>query len=109
MLGTCQRDPFARCDGDQSRLLQRILERARVHRAEDFNTWAIDRRIAAQPHRERLEIGPGLHPRVPIAGSFFVDISAQAVERLKALGGSAVLGEITALPFRRLLRLGGGL
>src|SRR4051812_13661457 len=51
-------------------------ERARVHRPEDFNTWPlIAGLLPAAP--ERLEIGPGLHPRVPIAGSFFVDISAQ--------------------------------
>src|SRR6185369_11825706 len=75
-----------------------LWERARVHRAEDFNTWPLIASLLPTAP-ERLEIGPGLHPRVPIAGSFFVDISAQAVEQLSALGGSAVLGEITALPF----------
>jgi len=75
-----------------------LWKRARVHRAEDFNTWPLIAGLLPTAP-ERLEIGPGLHPRVPIVGSYFVDISARAVERLKELGGSAVLGEITALPF----------
>jgi SAM-dependent methyltransferase len=75
-----------------------LWQRARVHRADDFNTWPL---IAAllPTAPDRLEIGPGLHPRVPIAGSHFVDLSAQAVERLSALGGSATQGVITALMF----------
>lgn len=75
-----------------------LWQQARVHRAEDFNTWPlIAELLPGAP--ERLEIGPGLHPRVPIVGSHFVDLSAAAVERLSELGGTAVLGEITALPF----------
>jgi SAM-dependent methyltransferase len=47
----------------------------------------------------RLEIGPGLRPRLPIAGTHFIDISPPAIERLNAGGGFAVPGEIAALPF----------
>jgi SAM-dependent methyltransferase len=47
----------------------------------------------------RLEIGPGLRPRLPIAGTHFIDISPPAIERLNAGGGLAVPGEIAALPF----------
>lgn len=75
-----------------------LWQRARIHRAEDFNTWPlIAGLLPAAP--ERLEIGPGLHPRLPLAGSQFVDLSVAAVERLRALGGSVVLGEIDSLPF----------
>jgi len=75
-----------------------LWARARVHRAEEFNTWpVISALLPAAP--ERLEIGPGLHPRLPIAGTHFVDLSTPVVERLNALGGSVVLGQITALPF----------
>jgi SAM-dependent methyltransferase len=47
----------------------------------------------------RLEIGPGLRPRLPIAGTHFVDISPPVIERLNARGGIAVPAEIGALPF----------
>lgn len=67
-------------------------------RPEYFNTWSlISDLLPAAPRR--LEIGPGLRPRLPIAGTHFVDISTPAVERLKARGGIAQCGEITALPF----------
>jgi SAM-dependent methyltransferase len=63
-----------------------------------FNTWPLLSALAASAPR-RLEIGPGLRPRLPIAGTSFVDISRPALSSLKARGGLAMLGEITALPF----------
>lgn len=63
-----------------------------------FNTWPLLSAFAASAPA-RLEIGPGLRPRLPIAGTSFVDISQPALSRLKARGGLAMLGEITALPF----------
>jgi SAM-dependent methyltransferase len=63
-----------------------------------FNTWPLLSALAASAPA-RLEIGPGLHPRLPIAGTSFVDVSRPALSPLKARGGLATLGEITALPF----------
>jgi len=64
-----------------------------------FNTWPLLSALAASA-TARLEVGPGLHPRLPIAGTHFVDISGPALSRLKARAGLATVGEITALPFR---------
>ena len=63
-----------------------------------FNTWPLLSALTASVSA-RLEIGPGLHPRLPIAGTSFVDISQPALSLLKDRGGLATLGEITALPF----------
>ncbi len=63
-----------------------------------FNTWSFLSALAASAPA-RLEIGPGLRPRLPIADTSFVDISRPALSCLKARGGLASLGEITALPF----------
>ena len=63
-----------------------------------FNTWPLLSALAASA-TARLEIGPGLHPRLPIEGTHFVDISEPALSRLKARAGLTTLGEITALPF----------
>ena len=63
-----------------------------------FNTWPLLSALAASA-TARLEIGPGLHPRLPIAGTHFVDISTPALSRLKARAGLTTLGDITALPF----------
>jgi len=65
---------------------------------ERFNTWPLLSALAAAA-ATRLEIGPGLHPRLPIAGTHFVDISEPALSRLRAREGLTTLGEITALPF----------
>lgn len=63
-----------------------------------FNTWPLLSALAVSAPA-RLEIGPGLRPRLPLAGTSFVDISRPALSGLKARGGLALLGEITALPF----------
>jgi len=67
-------------------------------RPDRFNTWPlISALLPLAPGR--LEIGPGLRPRLPIPGTSFLDISPPVIERLKALGGMAVSGESTDLPF----------
>lgn len=69
-----------------------------VERPERFNTWGL---VAGLLPRSpaRLEVGPGLRPRLPVRGTHFIDLSATAVERLNARDGRAAVGEITALPF----------
>lgn len=69
-----------------------------LERPDRFNTWPlISGLLPLAP--ERLEIGPGLRPRLPISGTHFVDISPPVIERLAARGGIAVLSEISDLPF----------
>jgi SAM-dependent methyltransferase len=63
-----------------------------------FNTWPL-LSVLAGSATTRLEIGSGLHPRLPIAGTHFLDVSKPALSRLKARAGLTTQGEITALPF----------
>lgn len=65
---------------------------------ERFNTWQLVSGLLPSA-AVRLEIGPGLRPRLPLAGTSFVDISPPAIEKLAAQGGSAELGNGTELPF----------
>ncbi len=65
---------------------------------ERFNTWPLISTLLPAAAR-RLEIGPGLRPRLPIAGTHFLDISPPVIARLNARGGIARCGEITSLPF----------
>ena len=71
---------------------------ARLVEPERFNTWPLVSSLVS-PSRPRLEIAPGLRPRLPIEGTHFVDISVPAVAKLRARGASAVLGLVSALPF----------
>ncbi len=72
--------------------------KARLQRPERFNTWPLVSQLLPFAPR-RLELGPGLRPRLPIEGTHFIDISAPVVERLNARGGIAVSAEIGVLPF----------
>jgi SAM-dependent methyltransferase len=69
-----------------------------VERPERFNTWPLVKRLLPQS-ASRLEVGPGLRPRLPVAGTHFIDLSAAAVTHLNARGGHAKQGTITELPF----------
>lgn len=65
---------------------------------EHFNTWpALQKWLPAHPRR--LEVGPGLRPRLPIEGTHFLDISRPALDCLKARGGLTEEGSICALPY----------
>jgi len=76
-----------------------LWSRARLKRPERFNTWPlISALLPSTP--ARLELGPGLHPRLPIRGTHFIDLSAHAIHKLNAHGGIAEFGEMATLPFR---------
>jgi len=65
---------------------------------ERFNTWPLVHSLLEQS-RCRLEVAPGLRPRLPIEGTHFVDLSATAIARLSECGASAAVGLVTSLPF----------
>lgn len=69
-----------------------------LERPDRFNTWPLISEYLPLA-TVRLEIGPGLRPRLPISGTHFVDISPPAIERLSESGGIAVNAGITDLPF----------
>ena len=62
---------------------------ARLVEPERFNTWPLVRRLVAQS-QQRLEVAPGLRPRLPIEGTHFVDLSAPALAKLRERGANAV-------------------
>ena len=71
---------------------------ARLIEPEGFNTWPLVQSLLA-PAQRRLEVAPGLRPRLPIEDTQFIDISVPALAKLRARGGSGTLGSITALPY----------
>jgi len=71
---------------------------ARLVEPQRFNTWPLVGSLLPDSGR-RLEVAPGLRPRLPIAGTTFVDISAPALVKLSGRGAHTVLGEVCSLPF----------
>jgi len=53
------------------RFYDALWERARLERPDGFNTWTLVSELVPRSP-SRLEIGPGLRPRLPIAGTHFV-------------------------------------
>ncbi len=71
---------------------------ARLIDPERFNTWPLVRSLISSGGR-RLEVAPGLRPRLPIQGTQFADISSPALQQLSARGALVVQSAISALPF----------
>src|SRR5579859_1705705 len=80
------------------RFYDRLWTDARLIEPERFNTWPLVRSFMPQSRR-RLEVAPGLRPRLPIEGTQFLDISAPALARLRERGASVVKGAVSSLPF----------
>ncbi|HKU13477.1 MAG TPA: class I SAM-dependent methyltransferase [Steroidobacteraceae bacterium] len=71
---------------------------AQLINPERFNTWPLVESVVRADSR-CLEVAPGLRPRLPLAGTRFVDMSERAVARLREAGASAEIGTIDRLPF----------
>lgn len=72
---------------------------ARLVGPESFNTWPLVCSLVSNSRR-RLEVAPGLRPRLPLEGTAFVDMSRPAVAKLRTHGATALLGLVSSLPFR---------
>ncbi|MDO9067511.1 MAG: class I SAM-dependent methyltransferase [Deltaproteobacteria bacterium] len=86
------------CNGTNRDFYDTLWSESDLKRPDHFNTWPLISGLLPLAG-ERLEIGPGLRPRLPITGTYFADISPPVIERLTTSGGIAVQSEITALPF----------
>jgi SAM-dependent methyltransferase len=83
---------------DNRRFYDSLWAGCRLVGPERFNTWPLVQSLLPASG-QRLEVAPGLRPRLPIEGTQFVDISAPALQMLGARGGRVTLAEVTALPF----------
>ena len=63
-----------------------------------YNTWPLVEALCAESPG-RLEVGPGLRPRLPVAGTRFVDLSETACEALRQGGGEAQVASVLDVEF----------
>ena len=78
----------------------------RLVEPQRFNTWPLVQSLLPAASA-RLEVAPGLRPRLPLEGTQFVDISAQALVKLQARGARVALSEVHgAALWRRSVRSG---
>ena len=73
---------------------------ARLVEAHRFNTWPLVSVLVSRSHA-RVEVAPGLRPRLPVDGTHFVDLSEPAIAKLRPRAASVALASITALPYAR--------
>jgi SAM-dependent methyltransferase len=83
---------------DNRRFYDSLWSGSRLVEPGRFNTWPLVQSLLPASGL-RLEVAPGLRPRLPIEDTQFVDISAPALKMLSERGGQVTLGEVTALPF----------
>ena len=75
-----------------------LWQKVRWPPPERFNTWSLVQRWCNEAPT-RLEVGPGMRPRLPAMGTSFIDLSPSCIERLQQAGADARCGSATELPF----------
>ncbi len=75
----------------------RLWTDANLARPDRFSTWPLVRSLLAGA-AARLEIAPGLRPRLPIQGTCFLDVSVPALSRLREQGGVTACATASSLP-----------
>jgi SAM-dependent methyltransferase len=76
----------------------RLWSRSRLSDPAEFNTWPFLSSLIPDA-AARLEIGPGLRPRLPLGGTHFLDLSDAVVDLLRSQEALAHVGDATHLPF----------
>jgi len=71
---------------------------ARLVEPHHFNTWPLVQSLLPGC-ASRLEVAPGLRPRLPLGDTQFVDLSRSAAGKLRERGASVAVGLVTSLPF----------
>jgi SAM-dependent methyltransferase len=83
---------------EHRRYYDALWSRSKVVEPSSWALWdTVNAQILGKTHF--LEIGAGNRPRIPIAGSCFVDLSARAMEALSRRNGRCTAGSADALPF----------
>ena len=80
------------------RFYERLWANSHFYGPEHFNTWEVLSELSRTAPR-RLEIGPGLRPRLPIPGTVFVDVSEVACQHLHSGGGQVHVGLFETLQY----------
>ena len=83
---------------ENRRFYNGLWSSARLVEPQRFNTWPLVQSLLPEAG-QRLEVAPGLRPRLPIEGTQFVDISVEALAKLRRRGARVALSEVTSLPF----------
>ena len=76
----------------------RLWRYSRYMPPETTPWWPLSLKMA-QRARDRLEIGPGPYPKLPVEGTHFADLVPLALDMLRAHGGIVHLGELQELAF----------
>lgn len=85
--------------GSNKRFYDALWAEAKLFSPDRFNTWPLVAELVAQTSR-RLEVAPGLRPRLPLADTQFVDLSLPALAELGRHGAKVANAMIGALPFQ---------
>ena len=77
---------------------QRLWANSTFYGPEHFNTWEVLSELSHTAPR-RLEVGPGLRPRLPLSGTDFIDLSEVACQHLHEAGGRSHIGSLDTLDY----------
>jgi SAM-dependent methyltransferase len=87
-----------RASSQQGRYYDALWSRSKVVEPSAWALWNTIKTYTADGGHF-LEIGPGNRPRIPIPGSYFLDLSRRGLAALKERNAHCAVGSAEALPF----------
>jgi len=75
---------------NQKAYYESVWKSIRITKPSTWSGWEVIQNFEG---KQILEIGPGSFPRIPVKGSYFIDISKALLKRLQILGGHVFYGD----------------
>jgi SAM-dependent methyltransferase len=66
-----------------------------------WSSWKEYEKYIPKRDPRLLDIGCGIRPRIPIEGSYFLDLSEPAIDSINRFGGKGTVGDATRLPYKK--------
>ncbi len=85
-----------------SRLYSKLWKRKskKIKSCKFWITWEKFKSLIPSKNPMLLDIGCGIRPRIPVKGSYFLDLSQSALETLAQKGGICHCGDAQNLPYK---------
>jgi ubiquinone/menaquinone biosynthesis C-methylase UbiE len=84
---------------NNKKIYSRFWKAKKVKECSFWFTWEKFKALIPKRGSKLLDVGCGIRPRIPIRGSYFLDLSKSALKTLSSLGGICTCADATNMPY----------
>jgi len=83
---------------NNKKLYSKLWNTKKLKSHKFWATWPEFEKLIPKKDPKLLDIGCGIRPRIPVKGSYFLDLSKSALDILASHGGNCTCGDAASLP-----------